>query len=144
ELPRDAVVTDACVRDEQVERPRLVDDSLDVLVVRDVADNWGSADLLGNSVDLLTRARRDRNVHARGGELARDVRADAASAARNEPPLTGELSQRLRRFRRARQGFRATRGRLDPSPARVRAPRAARSWRCASSAGPRRRRSGRA
>ena len=75
---------DARVAHEQVDVADLRCPALDVLSLRHVADKRAAVDLPGDVLDLFRGAPGDRHLHARVGELARDVLADPTSAARDE------------------------------------------------------------
>ena len=87
-----APVRDPGVRDEEVDRPQLPVDvghhALDVLLPGDVGDDPEATDLTRDLLDLVGRARRDRDFHSRVGQLASDARADPATAARDERDLS--------------------------------------------------------
>ena len=97
------------------------------------------ADLRGDGVDLLARASRHGDAHARVGELSRDRGADPATAARDERDSL-EPVRRHARSPPATRGSRGSRGRPDRARALARGRLAGRSLRSASSAGRRRRR----
>ena len=138
-LPRCVLAeADAGVRDEQVDRIRRRDHPLDVLPLRDVADDRCPADLVRDRLDLLGRPAGDGDVPAVAGELPGDVRADPAAASGDK------CSRRHSRSPPGSRGSPRSRGRRDPRRARSRGRRAGRSWPSASSAAPRRRERARA
>src|SRR5260221_9013361 len=72
---------DPGVADEQVDVVGLARPALDVLGLRDVADECAAADVARDRLDLFLRATRDGDSHAGAGELARDALADPTAAA---------------------------------------------------------------
>ena len=128
---------DARVRGEQVDRPeRALDGThhrVDGVARRDVRDHGVRVDLQRERLELVAGTCRHGDARARGGELARDVRADPASAACDQRNLSVKLGQRPL-SPPATRGSPATRDRPDPRPTPSRAPRVARSLHSASSA----------
>ena len=82
--PRLMTLTDARVRDQQVELARLGDRPLDRAAIRDVDLHRLAGDLTRDRLDLRAAARAHDNIPAVARERPRDARSNAATATRNE------------------------------------------------------------
>ena len=106
---------DGRVVDQQIDRAqqsfRLGDPSLNIALLRDVADQCQPADLVGNRPNQRLGTSRDRDPHPRRRQLARDRGADATPPTGDQPHLTIQPRHGVEtvQHRRARTGRRANR-----------------------------------